>query len=172
MDPTPAIAQQLAALPRLSVKDLRDRYAAAFGDQTNARNKAWLVKRIAWKVQANAHGGLTERARQRAAELAENAELRATVPPAPKGTPAKVTAAADGDVATLPFPADRRLPPPGSVITRAYKGQQLRVRVLAQGFEHAGLVYPSLSAVAKAVTGSHCNGYLFFRLGTAKGGAK
>jgi hypothetical protein len=37
--------------------------------------------------------------------------------------------------------------------------------VLADGFEYAGQVYASLSAVAKAITGSHCNGYLFFRLG-------
>ncbi|QEL20458.1 DUF2924 domain-containing protein [Limnoglobus roseus] len=58
MDPSPTIAQQLAALPRLTVNDLQRRYAEAFGDETAARNKAWRVKRIAWKVQANAHGGL------------------------------------------------------------------------------------------------------------------
>jgi hypothetical protein len=42
------------------------------------------------------------------------------------------------------------------------------VQVLGHGFLYAGQTYPSLSAVAKAVTGSHCNGYLFFRL-TDKG---
>ncbi|QEL17639.1 DUF2924 domain-containing protein [Limnoglobus roseus] len=167
MDPSPTIAQQLAALPRLTVKDLQRRYADVFGDETQARNKAWLVKRIAWKVQANAHGGLTDRARARAAELAARAELRTTIP-AKRPTPAPPAAPAEPEMKTLPFPADRRLPPPGSVLTRAYKGQTLQVRVLTHGFEHAGLVYPSLSAVAKAVTGSHCNGYLFFRL--TKGG--
>ena len=60
--------------------------------------------------------------------------------------------------------ADGRLPPPGSVITRKYKGAVVQVKVLSGGFEFAGEVYASLSAVAKAVTGSHCNGYLFFRL--------
>ena len=60
--------------------------------------------------------------------------------------------------------ADDRLPMPGTIITREYKGQMLQVRVLAKGFEYAGEVYKSLSAVAKAVTGSHCNGYAFFRL--------
>ena len=45
----------------------------------------------------------------------------------------------------------------------------LQIQVLAHGFEYAGEVYGSLSAVAKVITGSHCNGYLFFRLGT-KGG--
>jgi hypothetical protein len=52
--------------------------------------------------------------------------------------------------------------------TTGYKGRTLRVQVLPQGFLYAGHTYPSLSAVAKAVTGSHCNGYLFFRL-TGKG---
>lgn len=60
--------------------------------------------------------------------------------------------------------ADGRLPPLGSVLTRRYKGADVQVRVLAGGFEYDGQVYPSLSAVAKAVTGSHCNGFLFFKL--------
>jgi hypothetical protein len=61
------------------------------------------------------------------------------------------------------------LPPPGTIITRRYKGEVLQVKVLPHGFEYQGEVYSSLSAVAKAITGSHCNGYLFFRLG-GKGG--
>ena len=48
-------------------------------------------------------------------------------------------------------------------MTRPYKGQQLLVQVLTDGFAYAGRVYPSLSAVAKAITGSHTNRYLFFR---------
>jgi hypothetical protein len=61
------------------------------------------------------------------------------------------------------------LPPPGTVITRQYKGAYLEVLVLRDGFTFAGARYPTLSAVAKTITGSHCNGYLFFRL-TGKGG--
>jgi hypothetical protein len=63
---------------------------------------------------------------------------------------------------------DRRLPPPGGVIQRLYKGQQLQVTVLQSGFAYQGQVFASLSAVAKAVTGSHCNGFLFFRLTTTE----
>ena len=59
---------------------------------------------------------------------------------------------------------DHRLPPPGSILTRPYKGILLQVRVLEQGFEYEGTIYRSLSAVAKAITGQHCNGFLFFRL--------
>jgi hypothetical protein len=54
---------------------------------------------------------------------------------------------------------------PGAVITRQYKGDTIEVRVLPHGFEYLGEVYRTLSAVAKAVTGTHWNGYHFFRLG-------
>ena len=60
--------------------------------------------------------------------------------------------------------ADDRLPLPGTVIVREYKGQARQVKVLPAGFEYEGEVYKSLSAVAKAITGQHCNGYHFFRL--------
>ena len=38
------------------------------------------------------------------------------------------------------------------------------MKVVAHGFEYQGTVYRSLSAVAKAITGSHCSGYTFFNL--------
>ena len=56
-------------------------------------------------------------------------------------------------------------PKTGTLLTREYKGQQIRVLVLDDGrFEHDGVVYRSLSAVAKTVTGSHWSGNLFFGL--------
>jgi hypothetical protein len=150
------VARELATLRRLTVLQLRTRYAEVFGETTNANNRTWLVKKIAWRLQALAEGGLSERARQRAAELANHADLRANPPqtmplPVPTERP-------------LPRPpADDRLPPAGTILTRPYKGAVLQVKILAEGFEHDGQVYPSLSAVAKAITGSHCNGFLFFR---------
>ena len=50
------------------------------------------------------------------------------------------------------------------MIARKYKGRTLLVKVRADGFEYEGDVHASLSAVAKAITGSHCNGFNFFRL--------
>ena len=138
--------------------------AKLFGEPTRTGNRTWLVRRIAWRLQALAQGDLSERARRRAEELARDADLRLTAPhgaPAPPATP-------DRSEPTLKLRADARVPPPGTVLTRSYKGRTLRVQVLAHGFLYAGRTYPSLSAVAKAVTGSHCNGYLFFRL-TGKG---
>ena len=61
------------------------------------------------------------------------------------------------------------MPVPGSILTREYKGQAYQVLVLPQGFEFEGDTYKSLSAVAKKITGQHCNGYHFFRL-AANGG--
>ena len=60
-------------------------------------------------------------------------------------------------------------PLPGAVLVREYKGREIRVRVLDGGYEYDGHPYRSLSAVVKAITGSHWNGRLFF--GLKKGGA-
>lgn len=59
---------------------------------------------------------------------------------------------------------DKRLPVPGSVISKVYKGNIINVNVLDKGFEYNGKVYRTLSSVAGAITGQHWNGYLFFGL--------
>jgi hypothetical protein len=151
------VTQELARLPRLGVADLRRRYAQLFGETPRTGNKAWLVKRLAWRLQALAEGDLSERARRRAAALAHDADLRLSPPrPAPTKTGKRS--------AWLPRPRNHRLPPAGSLLTRPYQGTTVQVRVLEHGFVYEGTIYPSLSAVAKAVTGSHCSGYRFFRL--------
>ena len=58
---------------------------------------------------------------------------------------------------------DRRLPIPGAIITKVYKGRELEVKVLEQGFEFEGKFYKTLSGVATALTGVSWNGYLFFK---------
>jgi hypothetical protein len=156
---------ELAALRHMGVSALRGEYAELFGEPTRTGNKTWLVRRIAWRLQALAEGDLSERARRRAEELAQDADLRLT---APRDVPATPPATPECNKPILKLRSDSRVPPPGTVLTRSYKGQTLRVQVLPHGFLYAGQTYPSLSAVAKAITGSHCNGYLFFRL-TGKG---
>ena len=152
------IVNEVATPQRLSVVQLRQRFADLFGVATKASNRTWLVKRIVWRMQALAEGDLSERARQRAAELARDADLRLN-PPQSK---ANTTTPLPQDV-RIPAPVDHRLPPPGTILTRPYKGQLMQVQVLTDGFAYAGRVYASLSAVAKAITRSHTNGYLFFR---------
>lgn len=86
--------------------------------------------------------------------LADERDLRTTPPPT---------------YATVPAGGERdpRLPAPGAVITRRYKGVEQSVEVLADGFNWNGETYPTLTAVAKAMTGQHLNGFAFFGL---KGG--
>ena len=55
------VGKEVSALQRMTVKQLREHYAEVFGDETRTGNKAWLVKRIAWRLQVMAEGGLSER---------------------------------------------------------------------------------------------------------------
>ncbi len=156
------VTKELAALQQRTMPELRARFAELFGETTRAGNRPWLVKRIIWRLQALAEGDLSERARHRAAELANDADLRLNSPP--------TTEPADS-----PRPRRERqqapnvLLQPGTVLTRVYKGEALRVSVLANGFEFEGQRYASLTAVAKAITGTHTSGFLFFGL-APKGG--
>src|SRR5260370_35342881 len=109
------VGREVAAMERMTTKQLRERYAEVFGEATAANNKTWLMKRIAWRLQANAEGGLTERAKARAAELANEADLRTTPPPDNHVAPARGA----GGTRVLGLPGDDRLPPPGSAITRS-----------------------------------------------------
>jgi hypothetical protein len=161
------VNKEVAALQRMTTPELRARYAQVCGDGTASNNRVWMVKRIVWRLQAQAEGDLTERARRRAAELANDADLRLR-PPAAKADDAMPELTATRSVR---FQTDGRVPPPGTLITRAYKGETLHVKVLADGFEFEGQVFGSLSAVAKHITGTHCNGFLFFDL-TGKGGTR
>ena len=171
------LAHDLATLPTLSVAQLRSRYAEVFGEAPLTINKTWLVRRLAWRLQAIALGDLSERARQRAAQLANDADLRLSSPrrqanAAPIPSIAAETFLPVTSIGPVAAPPDARLPPPGTMITRLYKGQQLEVTVLSSGFAFQGKAFLSLSALAKAITGSHCNGFLFFRLNKAQTTAK
>jgi hypothetical protein len=153
------VGHELAALRGLTIGELRHKYAELFGEPTRTGNKVWLVRRLVWRLQALAEGDLSERARQRAAELAHDADLRLSPP-----RRARQVATCPTDSPRLRFAGKHRLPPPGTVLVRPYKGQTLQVRVLDKGFAYEGKTYRSLSAVAKAITGSHCSGHLFFRI--------
>jgi hypothetical protein len=149
--------QECNRLKQAAVSALRQRYAEVFGESSpRTGNRTWLLRRILWRLQALAHGSLTDRAQRQAALLANDADLRLSPP-----RWAKVTT-------FLERPPDPRLPKAGTVLNRRYRNQLHQVQVLAQGFAYADSTYRSLSAVAKAITGSHCNGFLFFGLQAAE----
>jgi hypothetical protein len=168
------INKEVRAMEKRSVRELRKQYADVFGEGTNASNKPWLIKRIAWRMQSNIEGDISQRARDRAAEIANDADVRMTPPP--EGSSAAAATATLRPARTgertktvkVDMPVDDRLPPPGTTLTRKYKGQMYQVTVLPVGFDFDGEVYKSLTAVAKAITGQHCNGFTFFKLGKSQ----
>src|ERR1700694_2236373 len=97
----------------MTVKELRQRYLEVFGEETAAQNKVWLVRRIAWRLQSLAEGGLSERAQRRAPELANDADIRMTPPPVK--TPVEPIPERTA-THTLRFQSDDRLPPPGTIV--------------------------------------------------------
>ena len=153
------IGKEVSNLKRMSVGQLRERYEEVYQEACRTNNRAWLIKRIAWRLQANSEGDLSERARKKALEIANDADLRLN-PPRKKNDPSPV------NVVTVAFDSKRdpRLPIPGTILTRKYKGETIDVKVLADGFEFEDEEYKSLSAVAKHVTGTHTSGFLFFGL--------
>ena len=156
------IAKEVAALEQMTFGRLQDRYVEVFGEPVRSRHRQYLIRRIAWRLQANAEGGLSERALRRAEELADDADVRLTPPR--WATLANQVRPAEANAVRVPVATDPRLPSPGGQITRKYKGRTITITVLADGFEYLGERYRSLTAVAKAITGSHMNGFRFFGL--------
>ena len=157
--------KEILALRRMTAGELRARYEKLFGERSRSGNRDWLFRRCAWRVQALAEGGLSERARQRAKELAREADIRLRPPRDMEMAPAAGSTVATGRIAIR---RDARLPMPGAVLTRVFKGHEYVVTVLPNGFEYDGEFYRSLSAVAHAISGSHWNGYHFFGIQEAR----
>ncbi len=150
-----SIPARIARLQEMSVGELREKWRKLYGEEPRSRHRVWLWKRLAWRIQELEYGGLSERAKKRLEELMPTAELALRVP-------------RDFLKGVEPGPSravrDKRIPPPGTVLLRNYKGQGIVVTVLENGFEWEGREYRSLSAIAKEVTGAHWNGVRFFNL--------
>jgi hypothetical protein len=150
------IGQEIVELRKLSVGELREKYLAVWGKEPRVKHsKEWLWKRIAWKLQEERFGGLSNVAKRRLEELI--AEIKLPAAEAQRTVAGKLKTASKPDSATV-----------GTTLVREWRGQQIQVRVVDGGFEYAGVVYRSLSAVAHAVTGAHWNGKLFFGLKSRK----
>ncbi len=150
-----SILSQIANLQRLSVAELQGEWLRLYGEPTRSRNKNYLWKRLSWRVQELANGGLSDDARKRINELDAEGFIRARTPnvAAPAADPERRPA------------RDPRLPSPGTVITKQYKGRELRVVVRDDGVEFDGTMYGSLTELTKVITGcKSINGKLFFGL--------
>jgi len=152
---------EIQGLSRMTVGELRDKYVEVFGEQSRSFHKDFLRKRIAWRIQALAEGGLSERARRRADELANDADLRIRTPRKPVET-GMIQENARTTTSRISSGRDPRLPMPGTILAREYQGRDIVVKVLDDDFEFESRRYKSLSAIAREVTGTKWNGFLFF----------
>lgn len=159
------VQKELDALEHMTTAELVEKYKELHGHVCRTRHRRYLIRKVAWRIQANAMGGLSERARKRAEELANDADVRVMAPKTvlgPNEGAGHTVAATVRDEQRR----DPRLPSPGTAIIRQYKGRTIRVIVLddGEGFEWEGERYRTLTAIARKVTGGHINGFRFFRL--------
>lgn len=128
-----------------------------------------LVRALAWRIQCERHGGLSRGLEQRLARVAREVMRNAMRDEhCPVGAP-ETGEGADGSMASgrsasssSPSPSVRRTLRPGTRLVRAWQGQVHEVTVLPQGFLWNGKTHRSLSVIARAITGTSWNGWLFF----------
>lgn len=144
-----SMARRIAALQKLPVPELVVEYERLHGVPPHCKNRTWLWRNCAWKVQEIAYGGLPAAAKARLEELI----AQVAVPDSRTVT------------TTLPRRSSMGQLAPGTTLTKTWRGQQVTVRVADDGtFVHDGKPYRSLTAVAQAITGQHWSGALFFGL--------
>ena len=153
-----SILGQIAALKEMSTERLQKKYEEVFnGNKPVSNNRGYLWKKIAYRIQEIQYGGISKEAQGKIRQLMEEYDPinnKAIRPEKPSGEKPQLKSGT----------RDRRLPIPGTVITKEYKNNTIQVKVLEKGFEYSGKTYRSLTAIAKEVTGAHWNGYLFFNL--------
>ncbi|MHB9023428.1 MAG: DUF2924 domain-containing protein [Armatimonadota bacterium] len=161
--PSPSpIAAQLHTLQGVGIAELRRRYRDLFGEDTPSHNRDYLFKRIAWRLQEQAYGGLSDRATRRLEALVDESLIR-------QRPPAGFTPPVEAGVSPLANKS-QSAPRVGTVLRRLYKNQEIAVTILENGVLHDDVLYTSLTAAARAITGTHTSGRLFFGLAAGKAG--
>src|SRR5580692_4978983 len=130
--PRQAVIRSMEEIGNATIPALKKRYRELFGEESKSSNKQFLFRRICFRLQANAEGDLSERARRRAAEIADDRDLRVR---APKEFAVRPDAGLGSIDRTRP-PRDLRLPGPGTLLTRRIGNRQIVVKVLTDGFEY------------------------------------
>ena len=150
------VPTQLAALEKMNVGQLAEKYRELYGEPTRTRNKDYLRKRLSWRIQELAEGGLPASALERIAQLGDDLPERWRMRQAAHEK--------DAGPAQPLGPRDPRVPPVGTVLHRVFNGVAHEVTVCGEGFEHAGERFKTLSAIAKHIPGTPLNGFLFYGL--------
>lgn len=141
------VLARLAALKAMSVRELKAEWERLFDAAAPNNSRGYLEQRLAYRIQELTYGGLSREAVRTLDALADEIEGR-------KGRKAVL--------------ADARGPVVGTRLVREWDGAEHVVTVLGDGFDWRGQRYKSLSAVARAITGTRWNGWRFFGLREAK----
>ena len=159
---------QIRRLSRMTIAELRVKYREVFGEDIHVLHKPFLIRRIGWQLQAQAQGDLSERARRRIAEIADQADLGKDAPS--RVSTGQPSAPVRRSLTQVGAQRDPCLPPPGTLLRRRHQGREIVVKVLEDGFECDSQRYGSLSALARELTGTRWNGLLFFGLAERRHG--
>ena len=143
------ILARLAALKAMSVNELKTEWQALFDAPAPNNSRTFLESRLAYRIQELIYGGPDKQTRRLLDLLADEVE---------------------GTLTRKSQIADPRNPVVGTKLIREWDGIAHTVTVLKEGFEWGGQRYKSLSAVARAITGTRWNGYRFFGLRERKRG--
>lgn len=149
---------QIMELKEKSLVELQVKHQELFPDRaTPSNNKVYLWRKIAYRLQELEYGGFSAEVKSKLEEFIRyydpinNQALR----------PTDIT---KKQHRKWKLERDKRLPIPGTVIIKNYKGTKLEVKVLDSGFEHNNKIYKTLSSIASEITGNHWSGYTFFNL--------
>lgn len=142
------VIRKLAELERLPSGELKQRWVEMIGSEPPGYNRTFLIKRLSYRIQELAYGGLRPETRAKLDEVLDGAGYDELGRP---GAQPKPQLPGNGIV-------------PGTVLVRDFQGVRHTVTVLADGFEYRGKPYRSLSAIAREISGTQWNGPSFFGL--------
>jgi len=145
---TDTVLARLAALKTTPMPDLKKQWRDLFETEPPPYNRTYLETRLAYRIQELTYGGLKPQSRARLAALAEQL--------------------GDGPTRRAKNPGKDR-PMVGTRLVREWQGVEHVVTVVVDGYEFQGRRYKSLSAAARAITGTQWNGPLFFGLRSRRG---
>ncbi|SDB47229.1 DUF2924 domain-containing protein [Bauldia litoralis] len=143
---TDGVLARLAEIPKMDIADLKTMWRQLFQAEPPAFNRKYLESRLSYRVQELAYGGLKPETVRRLAILGDGLGQGGG-----RGKRRGTTSRTDRPVA-------------GTRLLREWQGTEHCVTVLVDGFEYDGRPYKSLSAVARAITGTRWNGWVFFGL--------
>lgn len=136
-----ALEAELDALPDLSRPELKNRWQELFGTPCPPKMSRKILRyAIAYRLQENVYGGLDKKTRRLLDKATAN--LAAGKPVIPQGSKIK----------------------PGTRLLREWHGTMHEVIVLENGVQFRDEIWPSLTAVAREITGVHWSGPRFFGL--------